>query len=40
MGFLQNLIEEIHKELTGKTKNRNWKNVPEIEKLMLTHRIE
>ena len=38
--FLQNLIEEIHKELTGKTKNRNWKNVPEIEKLMLTHRIE
>ena len=38
--FLQNLIEEIHKELTGKTRNRNWKNVPEIEKLMLTHRIE
>jgi ubiquitin C-terminal hydrolase len=38
--FFQNLIEEIQKELNGKTRNRNWKNVPEIGKLMFTQNIE
>jgi ubiquitin C-terminal hydrolase len=38
--FLHNLIEEINKELNGKTKNRNWRNVPDFDKLLLSQKYE
>jgi ubiquitin C-terminal hydrolase len=38
--FLHKLIEEMDKELNGKTKNRNWHNVPDLHKLLLSQKYE